>query len=150
MTEPRATAPAMELRRRALDDLVDALRESHAISRSLLRRREPREGAEKYLHGLWLAMPRKSIEPMVLALEGAKAKAVRTMPLCISDGAWDEDALLTRHWQEVEAYLGEEAGGLTLDGRDFPNQGRASVGVTRQDGGEVGKRANGHAGGYVG
>jgi SRSO17 transposase len=70
--------------------------------------------------------------------------------LFIREGAWDDDALLTRHWQEVETSLGEEDGVLTLDGSDFPKQGRASVGVTRQDCGEVGKRANCHAGVYLG
>jgi hypothetical protein len=55
------------------------------------------------LHGLLLEIPRQSIEPMVLALEGVKAKVVRTMPWCISAGGWDDDALLTRHWQEVDA-----------------------------------------------
>jgi SRSO17 transposase len=140
----------MELSPRALDDLVDALREYHAIYSPLFRRREQREGAEKYLHGLLLEIPRKSIEPMVLALEGANAKAVRTRQLFISEGAWDDDALLTRHWQEVKTSLGEEEGVLTLDGSDFPKQGRASVGVKRQDCGEVGKRANCHAGVYLG
>ena len=102
------------------------------------------------MHALWLEIPRKSIEPMVLAVEGAKAKAVRTLPLFISDGACDDDVLLTRHWQEVETYLGDEDGVLTLDGSDVLKQGRESVGVKRQDCGAVGKRANGQAGVVVG
>jgi SRSO17 transposase len=95
-------------------------------------------------------MPRKSIEPMVLALEDANAKAVRTMPLCSSEGVWDDDALLIRHWQEVDPYLGEEDGVLTLDGSDFLKQGQETVGVKRQYCGEVGKRANCQAEVYVG
>ena len=79
MKAPMETAPVMDLRPRDLDNLVEALREYHAIYSPLFQRREQREGVEKYLHGLLLEIPRKSIEPMVLALEGANAKVVRTM-----------------------------------------------------------------------
>ena len=150
MRKPIDTTPAMELTPQAIDNLVEELRAYHAIYSPLFRRREQREGAEKYLHGLLLELPRKSIEPMVLALEGANAKAVRTMQLFISEGAWDDDALLQRHWQEVETYLGEDEGVFTLDGSDFLKQGQESVGVKRQYCGEVGKRANCQAGGYLG
>jgi SRSO17 transposase len=95
---------------------------------------------------LLLELPRKSMEPMVLALEGTSPKAVRAMQQCLTEGAWDDEAILTRHWQEVEPALGDDEGVLTLDGRDVPQQGTHSVGVTRQDGGELGKRANCQAG----
>jgi SRSO17 transposase len=150
MKAPMETAPVMDLSPRDLDHLVEALREYHAIYSPLFQRREQREGAEKYLHGLLLELPRKSIEPIVLALEGANAKAVRTLQLFISDGTWDDDALLQRHWQEVETSLGEDDGVLTLDGSDFLKQGQESVGVKRQYCGEVGKRANCQAGVYLG
>jgi SRSO17 transposase len=140
----------MDLTPQAIDNLVEALREYHALYSPLFQRREQREGAVKYLHGLLLDIPRKSIEPMVLALEGAQPKMVRTLQLFISEGAWDDDALLHRHWHEVEQVLGEADGVLTLDGSDFLKQGRESVGVKRQYCGEVGKRANCQAGVYVG
>jgi SRSO17 transposase len=150
MSEPMETAPALELTPQALDHLVEAWREYHAIDSPLLQRREPREAASSDLPGLVLERPRQASEPMGLALEGANAKAVRTLPWCSSDGAWDADVLLTRHGQEVATYLGDEDGVLTLDGRDFLPQGRESVGVTRQDCGAVGTRATGHAGVVVG
>jgi SRSO17 transposase len=150
MKEPMTTAPAMELTPQAIDTLVDELREYHAIYSPLFQRREQREGAAKYLHGLLLDIPRKSIEPMVLALEGAQAQAVRTLQLFISEGAWDDEALLQRHWQEVDTCLGEDDGVLTLDGSDFLKQGQESVGVKRQYCGEVGKRANCQAGVFLG
>jgi len=132
MKERIPTAPAMDLTPQAMDNLVEELREYHAIYSPLFRRREQREGAAKYLHGLLLAIPRKSIAPMVLALEGAHATAVRILQLFISEGAWDDAPLLHRHWQEVETWLGEDDGVLTLDGSDFLKQGRESVGVKRQ------------------
>src|SRR5215475_7287718 len=94
--------PALELTPQALDNLVEELRAYHAIYSPLFQRREQREGAATYLHGLLLALPRKSIEPMILALEGPKAKAVRTTQLFISEGAWDDEGLLQRHWHEVD------------------------------------------------
>src|SRR5712691_9499308 len=150
MTKPIDTAPAMELTPQAIDNLVEELRAYHAIYSPLFQRREQREWAQKYLHGLLLELPRKSIEPMALALEGPQAKAVRTMQLFLSEGAWDDETLLHRHWQEVETSLGEDDGVLTLDGSDFLKQGSGSVGVKRQYCGEVGKRANCQAGVYVG
>ena len=150
MKEPITTVPVMDLTPQALDNLVEELRAYHAIYSPLFQRREQREGAATYLHGLLLALPRQSIEPMILALEGPKAKAVRTTQLFISEGAWDDEGLLQRHWQEVDTSLGEDDGVLTLDGSDFLKQGRESVGVKRQYCGEVGKRANCQAGVFLG
>ena len=150
MKEPITTVPVMDLTPQALDNLVEQLREYHAIYSPLFQRREQREGAATYLHGLLLDLPRKSIEPMILALEGPNAKAVRTTQLFISEGAWDDAVLLQRHWQEVDTSLGEDDGVLTLDGSDFLKQGRESVGVKRQYCGEVGKRANCQAGVFLG
>jgi SRSO17 transposase len=150
MTTLIETAPAMELTPQAIDHLVEELREYHAIYSPLFQRREQREWAQKYLHGLLLELPRKSVEPMVLALEGPQAQAVRTMQLFLSEGTWEDEALLHRHWQEVNQTLGEADGVLTLDGSDFLKQGQESVGVKRQYCGEVGKRANCQAGVYLG
>src|SRR5215470_15082251 len=132
MTTPIETAPAMALTPQAIDNLVEELRAYHAIYSPLFQRREQREGAATYLHGMLLDLPRKSIEPMILALEGPNAKAVRTTQLFLREGAWDDAGLLHRHWQEVAPALGEDEGVLTLDGRDFLKQGRESVGVKRQ------------------
>ena len=123
MTTPIDTAPAMELTPQAIDHLVEELRAYHAIYSPLFQRREQRAGAAQYLHGLWLDLPRKSIEPMVLALDGAQPQAVRTRQLCISAGTWEDEALLPRHGQEVDQELGEDDGVLTLDSSDFLKQG---------------------------
>jgi len=128
MRETIATAPAMALTPQAIDNLVEELREYHTIYSPLFQRREQREGAAKYLHGLLLEMPRKSIEPMVLALEGANAQAVRTLQLFISEGAWDDEALLRRHWQEVDTSWG---------GRWRPDRGRQRFSET---GAGIGRR----------
>src|SRR5260221_13750754 len=100
--------------------------------------------------GLLMQLPRKSIEPMVLAMEGASEKAARAMQQFISEGAWEDEVLLHQHWREVYHDLGEPEGVLTLDGSDFHKQGKASVGGKRQYCGELGKRANCQAGVLVG
>jgi len=150
MTTAIETAPAMELTSQDIAALLDDLRTYHAIYSPLFQRREQRTWAANYLQGLLLEIPRKSIEPMILALGGADAKAVRAMQQFISDGRWDDAPILRRHWQAVDTTLGEEDGVLTVDGSDFLKQGQESVGVKRQYCGEVGNRANCQAGVFLG
>lgn len=150
MTELIATVPKMHVTTGDLELLVEELRAYHAVYRPLFRRRDQRAGAYTYLHGLLSELPRKSIEPMVLAWEGVHPKAVRAMQACISEGAWDDETLLHRHWQEGATDLSTDDGVLMVDGSDFPKQGEHSVGVKRQYCGELGTRANGQAGVLLG
>jgi SRSO17 transposase len=144
------TTPKMDLAIQDIAHLVEELRAYHAIYSPLFQRREQREAAHGYLQGLLATLPRKSIEPMVLAVDGVTPKAVRAMQSFISEGQWNDEQLLHQHWQEVEADLGADDGVLMVDGSDFPKQGIHSVGVKRQYCGELGKRANCQAGVFVG
>jgi SRSO17 transposase len=148
--EPLATAPTLEVTPQDSATLVDELHAYHAIYAPLFQRREQREWSAKYLHGLLLELPRKSIEPLVLARAGADRHAVRALQQFLSEGAWDDAAILRRHGQEVAATSGDDEGVLTLDGRDVPKQGDHSVGVKRQYCGELGKRAPCQAGVFLG
>jgi SRSO17 transposase len=150
MTPLIETVPAMELPPQDIDNLLDELRAYHAIYSPLFQRREQCAWAAEYLHGLLLDMPRKSIEPMVLALQGPAPNAVRALQQFVSEGAWKDVPILQCHWHEVDRTLGEEDGVLTLDGSDFLKQGQESVGVKRQYCGEVGKRATCQAGVFLG
>lgn len=144
------TAPVMDLRPGDVDYLVEELQAYHAIYSPLFQRREQRYWSAEYLRGLLLDMPRKSLEPMMLTLHGADANAIRAMQQFVGDGAWDDQAILKRHWRAVDESLGDEDAVLTLDGSDFLKQGKESVGVKRQYCGEVGKRANCQAGVFLG
>ena len=144
------TAPVMTLRPQDVEGLVDELQAYHAIYSPLFQRREQRQWSAQYLRGLLLEMPRKSIEPMMLTLNGADPNGIRAMQQFLGDGAWHDGAILKRHWCEVDETLGEEDGVLTLDGSDMLKQGKESVGVKRQYCGEVGKRANCQAGVFLG
>ena len=98
MSTPIETTAVISLTPRDLENHVEELRAYHALYSHLFQRREQREWAAKYLHGLLLELPRKSIEPLVLALEGASPQAVRAMQQFLSEGSWDDTALLYRHW----------------------------------------------------
>lgn len=150
MTALITTAPKMDLAIEDIEHLVEELRAYHAIYGPLFQRREQREAAYTYLQGLLAPLPRKSIEPLVLAVEGVAPKAVRAMQSFISEGMWDDERLLHQHWKEVATDLGAADGVLMVDGSDFPKQGIHSAGVKRQYCGELGKRANCQAGVFVG
>jgi SRSO17 transposase len=150
MSDLIETAPRMDLSVQDIEHLVEELRTYHAIYSPLLQRREQRDAAHTYLQGLLAPLPRKSIEPMVLAVEGVAPTAVRALQAFISEGTWKDERLLHQHWHEVETDLGADDGVLMVDGSDFPKQGVHSVGVKRQYCGELGKRANCQAGVFVG
>jgi SRSO17 transposase len=150
MTTTIATAPQMALRPWDIENLVGELHAYHTIYSPLFQRNEQRQWAAEYRRGVLWDIPRKSIEPMVLTRHGADGNAMRAMQQFASEGAWNDDVILTRHGAEVDQPLGDADGVLTLDGRDVPKQGKASVGVKRQYGGAVGKRAHCQAGVLVG
>lgn len=145
------TPPVMKLKASKLEgQLLPELKRYHEIYSPLFKRREQREHSETYLHGLLLDIPNKSIESMILHMEGDDPNAIRASQQFISQGSWQDEAILQRHWQEVDKDLGDENGVLILDGSDFPKQGSESVGVKRQWCGELGKVANCQAGAFLG
>src|SRR5882724_13276017 len=150
MSDLIETAPRMDLSVQDIEHLVEELRAYHAIYSPLLQRREQREAAHTSLQGLLATLPRKSIEPRVLAVDGVAPKAVRAMQSFISEGQWNDERLLHQHWQEVEMDLGADEGVLMVDGSDFPKQGDPSVGVKREYCRAVSKRDKCQAGVFVG
>ena len=150
MDDVITTAPMLDLKQEDLAAVLGALESYHQIYSPLFQRREQRENAALYLRGLLSQLERKSVEPMVLQLVGVDRNAVRSLPCCISLGAWADAGSLKQHWREVAQDLGEDDGVLRTDGSDFPKQGKESVGVKRQYCGQLGKRANGQAGVFVG
>ncbi len=144
------TVPFIDLTPNQIDDLSEELRDYHHIYSPLFARREQAQWAEKYMQGLLLDIPRKSIEPMVLALEGANPNAVRAMQHFASEGTWQDTRLLKQHLREVDQDIGDPTGVLIVDGSDFPKQGNDSVGVARQYCGQLGKVANCQAGVFLG
>ena len=145
-TPPRLRLKASDLK----DRMLPELEQYHEIYSPLFKRREQREHSERYLRGLLADIPNKSIESMILHMEGDDSNAIRASQQFISQGSWKDEAILERHWQEVDKDLGDKNGVLTLDGSDFSKQGSESVGVKRQWCGELGKTANCQAGVFLG
>ncbi len=126
------SVPVLDLKPQELDLIMEEWQAFHAIFSPLFGREEQRVWSQTYLHGLLLALPRKSIEPTILHLQGADVTAVRGLQQFITNSPW-QDMLLLRHlWQEVAQELGEAEGMLILDGSDLPKQGQHSAGVQRQ------------------
>src|SRR5712692_9783077 len=150
MTTLIETTPKMDLAMQDIAPLVEELRAYHALYSPLLQRREQRAAAHTSLQGLLAPLPRKSLEPMVLAVDDVAPKAVRAIQSFRSAGQWNDARLLHQHWQEVETDLGAADGVLMVAGRDVPKQGVHAAGVQRPYGGELGKRANCQAGGCIG
>jgi SRSO17 transposase len=137
---PSACPPVLDLTPQDVAVLHDALVAYHQEFAPLFARREQRHWALKYLEGQLLPIARKSIEPMAHALDGGNVQAMQQF---ISDGAWDDAAILAQHQRLVAQSLGDgETGVVILDGTDFPKQGTESVGVARQWCGALGKVAN--------
>jgi SRSO17 transposase len=136
------TVPLFELTTADVQDFVGELEHYRARYHDLFRRREQRTQYDHYLAGLLLDLPNKSVETMVLHMNGNDANAIRRTQHFISQGCWPDQEILERHWGEVAQDLGDPQGVLIIDESAFPKQGSESVGVKRQWCGQLGKRAN--------
>jgi SRSO17 transposase len=150
----RSQPPVRTVTPASMLGIVEELAAYHAAFASCFRHVGQARWSELYLRGLLIAdVPRKNVEAMALRLLGAGEAAdreVRALQHFLSEGVWDDTAVLRRHWGLVDETLGEEEGVLTVDGSDLPKQGTHSAGVARQWCGALGKRANCQAGVFVG
>jgi SRSO17 transposase len=137
----------MNLTPQDVEGLAGDLEEYHARFCPSFRRREQRHWALRYMEGQMLELKRKCIEPMALYLDGGNVQAMQQF---ISEGAWDDRAVLETHQELVDESLGEEAGVLIVDSSEFPKQGHHSVGVARQYCGLKGKVDNCQSGMFLG
>jgi SRSO17 transposase len=146
--------PVLGLTAASVVGIVEELAAYHAAFADCFPQRHQPQWAEVYLRGLLVAdVPRRNVEAVALRLLGAGAAAdreVRALQHFVSEGVWDDAAVLRRHWGLVAASLGDEEGVLTVDGSDIPKQGTHSAGVARQWCGVLGKKANCQAGVFVG
>jgi SRSO17 transposase len=141
---PSAQPPVLELTPADVRELTNDLEVYCAQFAPAFRRSEQRVWARKYLEGQLLDLRRKSIEPMALAVAGGNVQAMQQF---ISEGGWEDEAVLRKHQALVADTLGDaRTGVLILDGCDFPKQGAESVGVARQWCGALGKVGNCQAG----
>jgi DDE superfamily endonuclease len=101
--------------------------------------------ARAYCTGLLLPGERKSIEPMAARLDPTHVQAKhQALHHVMAQAAWDDAAVLAA--VRVQVLPAIERHGPVLDGivddTNFPKQGTHSVGVARQDCGQLGKQDN--------
>ena len=139
---PSSRKPERNLAPRDLAGIAEELVTYHALFQDLFQRREQREWSAFYLRGQLADLERKTVEPMVLALQGPDLAAVRAGQQFLGEGAWADGPILVRHQQLVAESLGEPEGAVIFAGSGFPKQGTHSVGVAPQYCGALGKIAN--------
>jgi SRSO17 transposase len=99
--------------------------------------------ARQLVHGLLDGSDRRNVENMAEAVEGG---VVRTLQKFISQGAWDDRAVLGELRSQVVEALGDEEAVICVDETGFPKKGTKSVGVKRQYSGILGRVDNSAAG----
>ena len=102
--------------------------------------------AHRYLQGLLSVLPRKSIEPMALAL----GLPIRGMQAFIGESPWAYGPLLLQHQALLAQTLGTEDAVLLVDESGMPKQGLHSAAVARQYCGALGKVTSCQMGVFVG
>ena len=102
--------------------------------------------ASVYLQGPLLDGERKSIEPLsrrVSLPEGLVVKdPEQALQQFVNQSPWDEAKVLKRHRRERAGTFASPEGIFLFDDVSCPKQGTHSVGVQRQYGGALGKKAN--------
>src|SRR3954469_25419779 len=103
------------------------------------------EPLRDYCRGLLLPGERKSVEPIAAATAPAGVSAKHQSLLhFVVNAPWSNERVLGR-MQELTLPLIEQRGAIEawiIDDTGFPKKGRHSVGVARQDCGQVGKQDN--------
>ena len=98
--------------------------------------RAQRGGLRRYVEGVLSDSRRKLMEAMWARLRDPGS--YQALQYFITEADWSADGL----WRRVRAAIPARAGILVLDGTGFPKEGRASVGVSRQYSGTLGKIGN--------
>lgn len=142
------TCPApMKLGAEDLKDLIGELKDYQALYQDCFGRVEHGPLSQMYLQGLLSNLPRKSMEPIAIAVSGESR--VKGLQKFIGVGVWEVDTLAERHRQEAAKTVADPDGVFSLDGSDFPKKGKESVGVARQYCGRLGKIDNCQAGVFL-
>jgi len=139
-------APECNLTPRDVKQFVKELKAYHGRFKAAFRRPEQFKRAAIYLRGLLGDAPRKTIEPMALAL----GENVRTLQHFIGQSQWDTEPAVQIHQALIADTLGEADGVALIDESGVVKQGDESVGVAPQYCGAVGKVANSQVGVYLG
>lgn len=133
------TVPKFELDRNDVTDFAQELKGFHENFADCFQRSESRENFYRYMSGQFSQLERKSIEPIAIATEGGK---VRAMQRFVSDAPWDDEEIERKYRSSVNEDLGHPDGAIIFDESGFVKKGDDSIGVGRQYCGTIGKVDN--------
>lgn len=131
--------PKFELNRKDIRDIADDLKGFHENFADCFKRSESRENFYRYMAGQFSQLERKSIEPIAIAMEGGK---IRAMQRFVSDAPWDDENIMNKYRNLVNEDLGHPDGAIIFDESGFVKKGDDSIGVGRQYCGTIGKVEN--------
>jgi SRSO17 transposase len=128
-TPAGSLAPAVKERMEVFLAQVAGASMSHPVQRA---------NAEVYVRGLLAAGARKSLEPLVVRLDGDGD--YQSLQQFLADSPWEPERLLRAVVERVAPVVRAEA--WVLDDTGFPKDGKHSPGVKRQYSGTLGKIGN--------
>jgi len=131
--------PKFELDRKDILGFAEELKGFHENFVDCFHRSESRENFFRYMSGQFSQLERKSIEPIAIAMEGGK---IRAMQRFVSDAPWDDGKIEYMYRSLINEDLGHPDGAIIFDESGFSKKGNDSVGVARQYCGTVGKVDN--------
>lgn len=144
---PTCPLPECNLTVMDVEALLPALEDYSGRFKTTFARSDQHVWAHRYLRGLLDTLPRKSCEPIALAL----GLSVRGMQAFLSESTWSISAVLAQHQRLVTLSLADADDGVFLiDESGMPKQGRHSAGVARQYCGALGKVCSSQVGVFVG
>jgi hypothetical protein len=116
--------PKFGLDRADVEGFTDELQGFHEQFRDCFSRSEPRGSFFLYMVGQFSPLERKSIEPIALQVEDAKARAMQRF---VSDVVWDETTMLKKYHVLVEEDMGDPGAVLIFEESGFPKKGGDSA-----------------------
>jgi SRSO17 transposase len=126
--------------------VLERLRDYASLFAEDFPQAKPARWAGVYLQGLLLDGERKSIEPLsgrVSLPEGLTSKdPEQALQQFVNQSPWDEQHVLRHYRAHLAQTFASPRGIFLFDDVSFPKQGQHSVGVQRQYGGALGKKAN--------
>lgn len=131
--------PQFQLDRDDIVNMANELKGFHENFAGCFQRSESRDNFYRYMTGQFSHLERKSIEPIAIATEGGK---VRAMQRFVSDAPWDDVKIIDIYRSLVNDDLGHPDGAIIFDESGFVKKGNDSIGVGRQYCGTIGKVDN--------
>lgn len=131
--------PKFNLNQDDVDDFTNELKGFHEQFGDCFLRSESRDNFLRFMEGQFSQIERKSIEPIAIAIEGGKVRALQRF---VSDAPWDDAKILTKYRKLFSNDLGHPDGVVIFDESGFVKKGDDSIGVGKQYCGTVGKVEN--------